>query len=168
MWLGCASGFNTETFIVCEQDCNKWQFCRCVIKSIMWPRKATPCIYPLQISLQLLSFPLRHIPYIPLQSSSHSVRRSSGIACLREKHRWDCVIIMKYWRRSLCYHQEVNSFIHQWFYSPLLGPGLLFSFVFFFTQTVGLLGRVISPSQGRYLHTGQHKHRHPCVEWDDH
>jgi hypothetical protein len=29
----------------------------------------------------------------------------------------------------------------------------------FFTQTVGLFGRVISPSQGRYLYTGQHKHR---------
>jgi hypothetical protein len=26
-------------------------------------------------------------------------------------------------------------------------------------QTVGLLGRGISPSQGRYLHAGQHKHR---------
>jgi hypothetical protein len=29
----------------------------------------------------------------------------------------------------------------------------------------------ISPSQGRYLHTGQHKHRinahrHPCLKWD--
>jgi hypothetical protein len=28
-----------------------------------------------------------------------------------------------------------------------------------FSQTVGLLRRVISPSQGRYLHTGKHKHR---------
>jgi hypothetical protein len=28
-----------------------------------------------------------------------------------------------------------------------------------FTQTVGLLGRGISPPQGRYLHTEQHKHR---------
>jgi hypothetical protein len=27
-----------------------------------------------------------------------------------------------------------------------------------FTQSVGLLGRGISPTQGRYLHTGQHKH----------
>jgi hypothetical protein len=44
-------------------------------------------------------------------------------------------------------------FIHQWLYSPLLGPGLFFSFVIFFTQMVGLLGRVMSPSQGRYLHT---------------
>jgi hypothetical protein len=40
-----------------------------------------------------------------------------------------------------------------------------------FSQSVGLLGRAISPSQGRYLNTGQHKHRinahrHPCLEWD--
>jgi hypothetical protein len=46
-----------------------------------------------------------------------------------------------------------------------------FSFVIFFTQTVGLLVRGISPSQGRYLQTGQHKqrrneHRHLCLEWD--
>jgi hypothetical protein len=38
-----------------------------------------------------------------------------------------------------------------------------------FTQTVGLIGRVISPSQGRYPHTGRHKHRtdayrHLCLE----
>jgi hypothetical protein len=51
----------------------------------------------------------------------------------------------------------------------LLGPGLFFSFVIFFTQSVGLLGRVSSPSLGRYLHTEQHKHRinahrHPCLE----
>jgi hypothetical protein len=41
---------------------------------------------------------------------------------------------------------------------PLLGPGLLFSSVIIFTQMIGLLGRVIRPPQGRYLHTGQHKH----------
>jgi hypothetical protein len=29
----------------------------------------------------------------------------------------------------------------------------------YFSQTVGLLGGVISSSQGRYIHTGQHKHR---------
>jgi hypothetical protein len=28
-----------------------------------------------------------------------------------------------------------------------------------FTQSIGLLGRGIRPSQGRYLHIGQHKHR---------
>jgi hypothetical protein len=31
--------------------------------------------------------------------------------------------------------------------------------VIIFSQTVGLLGRVISPSQGRYLNTGEHKQR---------
>jgi hypothetical protein len=50
-----------------------------------------------------------------------------------------------------------HPFIHQWLYSPLLGPGLFYSFVIFFIQTVGLLGGVISPSQGRYQHVGQHK-----------
>jgi hypothetical protein len=49
------------------------------------------------------------------------------------------------------------NFIHRRLYSPLLGPDFFFSVIIFFTQTVGLLGRVISPSQGRYLHTGQHK-----------
>jgi hypothetical protein len=63
------------------------------------------------------------------------------------------------------------KFIHQWLYSPLLYPDLFFSSAILFTQTVGLLGGVISPSQGRYLHTGQCKqvinaHRHPCIEWD--
>jgi hypothetical protein len=41
----------------------------------------------------------------------------------------------------------------------LYNPNLFFSFVIFFTRTVGILGRVISQSQGRYLHIGQHKHR---------
>jgi hypothetical protein len=29
-----------------------------------------------------------------------------------------------------------------------------------------LLGRVISPSHGRYLTQTQNTHRHPCLEWD--
>jgi hypothetical protein len=46
-----------------------------------------------------------------------------------------------------------------------------FSVSWFFTQSVGFLGRGISPSQGRYLHSEQHKHkinshRYPCCEWD--
>jgi hypothetical protein len=54
---------------------------------------------------------------------------------------------------------SIPSFVHQWLYSPLSGPDLFFSFLIFFTQTVGLLGRWISPLQDRYLHAGQHKHR---------
>jgi hypothetical protein len=54
---------------------------------------------------------------------------------------------------------------------PFVGLWPLFQFLNLFTQSVGLLGRGISPSQGRYLHTGQHKHRinahrHPCLKWD--
>jgi hypothetical protein len=65
----------------------------------------------------------------------------------------------------------IDWFINQWLYSRLLGPGLFFSFVIFFTQTVGLLEWVSSPSQGHYLHTEHHKHRinahrHPCLEWN--
>jgi hypothetical protein len=53
---------------------------------------------------------------------------------------------------------------------PLLDFGPFFSSLSY-TQSVGFLVRGISPSQGRYLHTVQHKyrinaHRHPCLEWD--
>jgi hypothetical protein len=51
------------------------------------------------------------------------------------------------------------------------GPRPLFQFRNHFSQAVGLLGRVINPSQGRYLNPGQHKnrinaYRHPYLEWD--
>jgi hypothetical protein len=51
-------------------------------------------------------------------------------------------------------------------YSSFVGPWPLFHFL-----NPRLLGRGISPSQGRYLHTEQHRHRenayrHPCLEWD--
>jgi hypothetical protein len=39
------------------------------------------------------------------------------------------------------------------------GPRPLIQFCNHFSETVELFGRVISPSQGRYLNTGQHKHR---------
>jgi hypothetical protein len=49
------------------------------------------------------------------------------------------------------------SCIYLWLYSPC-GIWPLFSFLIY-TQSVGLLGQGISPSQGRCLHTEQHKHR---------
>jgi hypothetical protein len=39
---------------------------------------------------------------------------------------------------------------------PFVGPWPLFSFLIY-TQSVGLLGREISPSQGLYLYTERHK-----------
>jgi hypothetical protein len=50
-----------------------------------------------------------------------------------------------------------DIFFLQWLFQLIQGPGLLFSSVIIFTQTTGLLGREISPSQGLYLNTGQHK-----------
>jgi hypothetical protein len=49
-------------------------------------------------------------------------------------------------------------FFFHWLYSPLGPWSLLFRFIIIL-QRVGLLGRVISTSQGLYLNTGQHKHR---------
>jgi hypothetical protein len=42
--------------------------------------------------------------------------------------------------------------------TALVYLGRFFSFLIY-TQSVGFLGRGISPSQGRYLHTEQHKRR---------
>jgi hypothetical protein len=42
---------------------------------------------------------------------------------------------------------------------PSVEPWPLLQFRNLFIQTERLLGRVISPSQGSYLHTEQHKHR---------
>jgi hypothetical protein len=48
------------------------------------------------------------------------------------------------------------------FFSLALQPSWTLAAFFsllIYSQLVGLLGRVISPSQGRYLNTAQHKHR---------
>jgi hypothetical protein len=43
--------------------------------------------------------------------------------------------------------------------SPFNAQLIQFRIFFFFTQAVKLLDRVISPSQGRYLHIEQYKYR---------
>jgi hypothetical protein len=60
---------------------------------------------------------------------------------------------------SLHFLSSIHSFINQWHYSTLLGPDPPLSFTISFIHMVGLLRRVISPSQGRYIDTGEHKHR---------
>jgi hypothetical protein len=47
-------------------------------------------------------------------------------------------------------------------FSPLIPYSYgveVFNFPWIYTQSVGLLGRVIGPSQGHYLNTGQHKQK---------
>jgi hypothetical protein len=51
-----------------------------------------------------------------------------------------------------------TSFFFHRLYTPLGPWPLIFSFLIIL-QTLGLLGRVISSSQGLYRNTGQHKHR---------
>jgi hypothetical protein len=53
---------------------------------------------------------------------------------------------------------ETNLFLFTGSTAPL-GPGVWFLRFMIILQTLGLLGRVISSSQGRYLNTGQHRHR---------
>jgi hypothetical protein len=53
---------------------------------------------------------------------------------------------------------EINLLLHSVALQLFVRPGRLLQFRKFFTQTVGLLGRVIGHWQGRYLNTGQHKH----------
>jgi hypothetical protein len=64
-------------------------------------------------------------------------------------------------RRLIHVFQNVALFL--FFFTMALpahsGPRPLIQFRNHFSQTAGLLGRVISPSRGRYLNTGQHKHR---------
>jgi hypothetical protein len=80
--------------------------------------------------------------------------------CYKNLKSWRATRLILF-QQPLRYSAEVliHLFIHQMLYGPLLGPGLFFSSVIFFTWTTGLLGRVISLSQERYLHIGQHKHR---------
>jgi hypothetical protein len=61
--------------------------------------------------------------------------------------------------------------IYLWLYSRLLGFDGFFSFLIINTPLVILLGQGTSQSQGRYLHTEQHKHRinahrHQCLKWN--
>jgi hypothetical protein len=80
---------------------------------------------------------------------------------------WYCVISC-YKVRSISISWQWTS-LCIWYYSPFLHFGRLFSFLILYTG-----GRTpwagYSPSEGRYLHTQQHKHRknapkHPWLKW---
>jgi hypothetical protein len=130
---------------------------RTVVFSIM-----TPC--NVVESQQSFAFSLLHVGFLP---DLFVNAEDTGVLFLRNVDWLSTDYTALYPRRYITLHNHrcenlksfIHSFIHHWLYNPSFGPGLLFSFVIFFTQTVGLPGRVISPSQGCYIHTGQHKHR---------
>jgi hypothetical protein len=64
-----------------------------------------------------------------------------------------------------------HSFFHQWLYSPLLGPGLFFSFVIFFTvgRTPWTSDQPIArplPTHRTTQTQNNCTHTHPCLKWD--
>jgi hypothetical protein len=99
-----------------------------------------------------------------LQVSLHAFPTSANDQLQREMSLQD-----KIDKKTTCSGVDVGGMgvektIYLWLYSLFVGPWLLF-FIFM------IFGREISPSQGRYLHTEQHKHtinahRHLCFEWD--
>jgi hypothetical protein len=66
--------------------------------------------------------------------------------------------IIKSVKLSLCLINWA-PFIHQWLYRPLFRPWSLLQFPNLFYAFDRTPWTRISPSQGLYLHTGQHKHR---------
>jgi hypothetical protein len=95
------------------------------------------------------------------------LRSPYHVSILSDCRSWSPSTERSFWLPPF-YHVSLHIFFH-WLYSPH-GPWPLFSFMIIL-QTVELLGRVISSSQGLYLNTGQHKYRintytkHPCLVW---
>jgi hypothetical protein len=85
--------------------------------------------------------------YFPLHASCFKWRNTGEDECYRRRQL----------NRNFVFHKAAI------FFSMALpahsGPRPLIQFRNHFSQTVGLLGRLTSPSQGRYINTGQHKHR---------
>jgi hypothetical protein len=108
----------------------------------------------------------------PRANTVHSLYRSATVTgccsnysyenCLKLRNPTGVILICKYFFFYLSISMALQ---------PFVGPWPLFSVSGTFTQSVGPLGREISPSQGRYLHIGQHKqrinaNRHLCPMWD--
>jgi hypothetical protein len=105
---------------------------------------------PPQTNIEIRSLPL---PYKLFQIHQLPYQSSVYIVCL-----------------SVCLSVRPSIYLSIYGCTVLVDLGHFFSFLIY-TQSVGLLGWGISPSQDRYLQTEQHKHkinaqRHPHLEWD--
>jgi hypothetical protein len=70
-----------------------------------------------------------------------------------------CILIYDLSIRSWCSHLERRASVKRFVSLQFLNH----------RQSIGLLGRGISPTQSRYLHRTtqtQNKRKHPCLEWD--
>jgi hypothetical protein len=112
-------------------------------------------VYRLSYS-RFLPNPLQFITYISYHSTLCSLATDSVVEWIANNNRclvttlsFSLFLLLPFW-----------SIGHPW--------NALFHFSFLILrQSVGLLGRGIRPSQGRYLHKHRiNKEKHPCFEWD--
>jgi hypothetical protein len=90
-----------------------------------------------------------------LFSTNNSRNNLIYIFCSTYFLRFSRWLNKKHWPSAMCTLPTCAFCL--WLYSPC-GTWPLFQFLILY-KSVGLLGRGISPSQGRYLHTEQHKQR---------
>jgi hypothetical protein len=86
----------------------------------------------------------------------------------KSKNVYSCGVFQLRIKKQLRMLKELPIYLSIYGSIALVGLGGFFSFLIY-TQLVGPLGREISSSQGRCLHTEQHKHginahRQPCLE----
>jgi hypothetical protein len=97
-----------------------------------------------------------------------SIRPGALLRCRLKNITKACLRLIPKYSRLCCLTSD-SFFLSLLLYS-LLDLGRFFTFLI--PHTVGRTPWTgISQSQGRYLHTEQHKHRinahrHPCLEWD--
>jgi hypothetical protein len=122
----------------------------------------------------------RVVPHLICMPEVSGLKPDSGLAVLIEmfafvfslSRQMPCNILnvdhdhfLPHLHSTICDHFCSNSTLCCWyiyifffFFDSPCAPRPLFSFLIY-SQSVGLLGRVISSSQGLYLNTEQHKHR---------
>jgi hypothetical protein len=119
----------------------------------------------------LYALPWEIVLYIDLFHSETDGNAKHYFSHERVWKRLHGAILLEKLRMALLLKQFLAIYIYlSMALQPFVGPWPLFSFLIY-TQSVRLLGRVISPSQGRYLNTEQHKHRinahrYPSLERD--
>jgi hypothetical protein len=118
----------------------------------------------LRFCLRICREELRSTVKKSAQDSRCTDRDSKASCCKSELAVWVSLLSL------LCVNAlaDKSRFLSLYGSTALVNLGRFFSFLIY-TQSVGLLGRVINPSQGRCLHTKQYKHRingyrYPCPE----
>jgi hypothetical protein len=147
----------TDIYLRFSSSCRMW----CVTK------RPTHLQQLIHISLHFCSYVLWSLRMYSPQIERNSFVSISGMQsffCCSLSALIGCCLFGKTRRSFFTASLSLSS-------STALWTLVAFSVSSSYTQSVGLLGRGISPSQGLYLYREQRKHRinahkHPCLEWD--